>query len=78
MQMDMPYPRLSPPESPTNLRALIVGFIRRQGRADVAMVLAYCSAQRVDVSILQVVNALDALAAEFQIYRDGSNGFRLL
>jgi hypothetical protein len=78
MQIDTPSPSPSQPQLPTDLRALIVGFIRQRGRADVAMVLAYCSAHGVNVSILQVVNALDALAAEFHIYRDGSNGFRLL
>jgi len=78
MQVDDPCPRSYHPESPTDLRTLIVGFIRDRGRADVAMVLACCSAHGVSASILQIVNALDSLAAEFQIYRDGSNGFRLL
>lgn len=65
--------------APADLRGLITSFfMNHTSRADVAKILAYCAAQGANASISEVVGTLDALAAEFVIFRDGPNGFRLL
>ena len=74
-----PSARPAQPTSPAlNLRALVASCLLAKGRADAAMVHVHCSAISNGFDMLQIVNTLDAMRADFEIYVDGTHGYRLM